>query len=216
MSGKQRKAELQAKRAMKRGDIPQETTSSSHRSSNTSRRGGDSRRGKQPSRANVDASRRLESSFVKFSPDFLEEAKRKASSLLIARPIPPERILFPSPWKTGASNPVASAGDDQGRRQELTVLRRPKWRYDMSKKEVESNEAGVFKKWLEDTDQLVNAWINERSEEDKELVEHTDGKTRHPDNSECMPHAAPLFERNLEVWRQLSVLFRLLYFFVAE
>lgn len=77
----------------------------------------------------------------------------------------------------------------------------------MSKKEVESNEAGVFKKWLEETDQLIETWKTEVSNQgkDEEATGSADSDTEFGANSERMPFAAPLFERNLEVWRQLSV-----------
>ena len=159
------------------------------------------RRGNRPPRTNIDASRRLESSFVKFSPEFLEEAKRKASGLTIKRPIPPERCLFPAP---------VGSGDDA---RKLTVPKRPKWRYDMSKKEVESNEVATFRRWLDETDRTVQAWKADvsakgeldRSSKDSAQEALSSGLEACVDDHHLMPYAPPLFERNLEVWRQLSV-----------
>lgn len=42
--------------------------------------------------------------------------------------------------------------------------RRPKWRYEMSKKEVEMNEEGVFKKWLSGCDEVIAEWREEGEE----------------------------------------------------
>ena len=60
----------------------------------------------------------------------------------------------------------------------------------MSKTEVEKNEEGQFKKWLDQTDQVLKEWV--------------DGGSSPPDQGEgAMPRAPTHFERNLEVWRQL-------------
>jgi hypothetical protein len=218
-STKQRKAELQLKRAIKRGDAPPEAaTNSTNRRRRGRGRGGNSSNSQQPRDPNVEASRRLESSFVKFSPTFLEEAKRKASSLIIPRPIPCANLIFPSQSirpKTSTDAP------------HLSVLKRPKWNYEMSKKEVENNEAALFRRWLEDTDRAVKtATITSTAGGDTGVgtssVDHsdpvsepgTDDATTSPDaepdpeaNSKAeedgMPAASPLYERNLEVYRQL-------------
>ncbi|KAL5519146.1 hypothetical protein ACEPAH_829 [Sanghuangporus vaninii] len=198
VSGKQRKAELQVKRAIKRGDPPETVTSS--RGPSTDRgRGGIHRRGNRPVRANIDTSRRLESSFVKFSPELLEEAKRKASSLIIKRPIAAEKSLFP----------ISTDNDNEARK--LIVPRRPKWRYDMSKKEVEANEVANFKRWLDETDHIIQGWKADVSAKDDFLRPRGDsgsavlssGSQALVDDSDHMSYAPPLFERNLEVWRQL-------------
>ena len=55
----------------------------------------------------------------------------------------------------------------------LTVPRRPKWRYEMTKKEVEMNEEGVFKKWLDGCDSVVADWREEgeQIERDKKEIQ---------------------------------------------
>ncbi|EJD03778.1 P-loop containing nucleoside triphosphate hydrolase protein [Fomitiporia mediterranea MF3/22] len=205
ISAKQRKAELQVKRAIKRGDTVPENISSSRASNTSSRRGGRGPRGnKESNRSNVDASRRLESSYVKFSRDFLEEAKRKASILTATRPIPIEKLLLP----LHAEQDVISASRATGHTRQLNVLKRPKWNYDMSKKEVENNEAALFKRWLDETDQIMQSWKIDKRDPDglKDQTEAVESQTttcNTQDSSESMPYAPPLFERNLEVWRQL-------------
>ena len=64
----------------------------------------------------------------------------------------------------------------------------------MSKTEVEKNEEGLFKKWLDQTDQVLKEWVDRGPSP-------PDGETS--DQGEVMPRAPIHFERNLEVWRQL-------------
>ena len=203
ISTKQKKAELQLKRAQKRGDVEKPPPDAKARQ--VSRRRGRPRTGHdmlQPDRSAVaDASRRLESSFVKFSPAFLEEAKQKASTIIPERPIPLNALPYP----------VSS--DLEGASSELTVMRRPKWKHDMSKKEVENNEAGLFRKWLEESDTAVRKWAELRNGDSAAAATiDTHDQYDEPEGSEnivCerdrMPMAPPMFERNLEVWRQLCV-----------
>ncbi|KAI5124090.1 hypothetical protein M0805_000905 [Coniferiporia weirii] len=187
-SATQRKAKLQLKRAIKRGDLPPEAISPSHVANKKAR-------SRQPSEvdAKVQSSRRLQSTFVKMSPAFLEEAKEKASSLVLMRPLPLERTLFPP----GDILPLSITS-------KLTIIKRPKWNYEMTKKQVESNEEGIFKKWLAETDDAIQAW------KDREAPVKTTGEELQSSESEAhghpidgMPYSAPLFERNLEVWRQM-------------
>ncbi|KAH9937255.1 uncharacterized protein B0H18DRAFT_1091510 [Fomitopsis serialis] len=113
----------------------------------------------------ADASRRLQSSFVKLSADFLNDTRTLASDLALTRPIPPQAAIWPE----------------------------RSWRYDMSKKEVEANEEGLFRKWLAQTDDAVNHRATAISQPDPD----------HPAPAAKMPSAPTSFERNLEVWRQL-------------
>jgi len=62
----------------------------------------------------------------------------------------------------------------------------------MSKTEVEKNEEGLFKKWLDQTDQVLKEWVD--SGPDIPTGSQGEG---------VMPRAPTHFERNLEVWRQL-------------
>lgn len=201
-SSKQKKAELKVKRAIKRGDLPPDAAINA-----SSKRGRRPPHGKQPLAPNVDASRRLESSFVKFSPEFLEKAKRKSSVLPAIRPITADKLLFPVETHT-LNHSTATALDAVPT---VTVLKRPKWRYEMSKKEVESNEVGVYKKWLEGNDRIIQAWKAEEttpedvagSSENSEKTAEESVSPQLTNTPDRMPYAPPLFERNLEVWRQL-------------
>ncbi|KAL0951561.1 hypothetical protein HGRIS_008243 [Hohenbuehelia grisea] len=137
----------------------------------------------------VESSRRLQSSFIKLSPAYLAQTKSLADNLLLERPIPLVSALLPeidSPSRLGAS-PNAS--------ETLSCPKRPKWRYDMSKKELEANEEGLFKKWLQQTDDLVERWRNQTNTVEDPALEQ-ESKTE-------MPRSMTFFERNLEVWRQL-------------
>ncbi|EPT01482.1 hypothetical protein FOMPIDRAFT_1161303 [Fomitopsis schrenkii] len=183
-SAKQKKEQLQLKRAVKRGEIEPPPKLDRH-----------GRPQKKPmaqinaspgQAAAVDASRRLQSSFFKLSADFLDDTRALASEIPLTRPIPPQAAI----WQE------TSSGSDTGCEEPklpLTCPKRPKWRYGMSKKEVEMNEEGLFSKWLAQTDAAVNQWaasINEPVSEDTAPVAK-------------MPSAPTSFERNLEVWRQL-------------
>ena len=65
----------------------------------------------------------------------------------------------------------------------------------MSKNEVEKNEEGWFKKWLDETDQVLDEWVD-RGQPRPNSDTDSDGEA-------VMPRAPTHFERNLEVWRQL-------------
>ncbi|KAK7465407.1 hypothetical protein VKT23_005385 [Stygiomarasmius scandens] len=140
-STRKKKEEQQLKRAVKRG----------------------------PSSEALQSSRRLQSSFIRPSPEYLDKTKSLASNTPLIRPIPSGTAIHPEHVT------------DQ---EPLTCTRRPKWRFEMTKKEVESNEAGLFRKWIKQTDELLEQWQS-RS------------------NQTSIPSSPTYFERNLEVWRQL-------------
>jgi hypothetical protein len=73
----------------------------------------------------------------------------------------------------------------------------------MSKKEVERNEEGLFRKWLDETDKSVGAWqlLNEEKRRSK-IVRSEDPDLPDPEPT-SMPPSTTYFERNIEVWRQL-------------
>lgn len=191
-SAKQRKEQLQLKRAIKRGDVSPPSPSKPDR-----RRKGP-RANPLPSTTRTtaaDSTRRLESSFVKLPPAFLQKTKVLASTLPLARPIPPKLAILPDVDKhLSAADPLACP-------------RRPKWRYDMSKKEVDANEEGLFKKWLYQTDTTVNAWCNPSTTHDDPQSSSApvaeDVRKDSGSIADQMPPAPTSFERNLEVWRQL-------------
>ena len=144
---------------------------------------------------------KLESRFIRLSKDRADENRLRAANERLHRPIDPslavlhEEDLVP-PKRTAAE--LLVAGEKDASVDELTCPKRPKWKYTMTKAEVEKNEGtlpshivlsrwklipcvctrseGVFRNWLATTDALI--------------ARDTD--------------ASPtFFERNLNVWRQL-------------
>ncbi|KAF8634956.1 hypothetical protein AX15_000682 [Amanita polypyramis BW_CC] len=174
-STRQKKAEQKLRRAVKRGDAPPPEPKHVPRSKPGGLRGQTTKiRSSQ-----IDSVKRLQSAFIKLPPKFLEETKFIASTVPLPRPIPSDKALY-----------------NINNRQDLprlTCPRRPKWRFDMSKKEVEHNEEGLFKKWLEQTDEQLRIW----QESDTPQFQGPQQAVSNP------PRSPSYFERNLEVWRQL-------------
>ncbi|OCH94706.1 P-loop containing nucleoside triphosphate hydrolase protein [Obba rivulosa] len=191
-SPKQKKAKLQLKRAVKRGDVspppPYRPERGQGKRGHAGQLGGSSR-----DAASADSSSRLQSSFVKVPPEFLQHTRQLASTLPLTRPIPPEVAILADLGEPAQIN------EDGPQRPTLTCPKRPKWRYDMSKKEVEMNEEGLFKKWLSQTDVEVNA----RYSQPVAQPSPEDGQVAKAEEQISMPHAPTSYERNLEVWRQL-------------
>lgn len=183
VSQKQKKAALQEKRAIKRGDAPAPEPQPRRKPGGS--RGG--RGGAPAPNAEAASARKLQSAFVKMSPEFLERTKALASNIPLPRPLPPQAAVFPYDF---GSAPQLEAG-------QLTCPKRPKWRFEMSKKEVEKNEEGLFKKWIAQTDNIVEDWCHPPDQRPKNTANASD------DHSGAFPKAPTQFERNLEVWRQL-------------
>ncbi|KAF5388525.1 hypothetical protein D9757_004670 [Collybiopsis confluens] len=175
-SARRKKEELQRNRKIKRGEIlpavePKSKSKSRPRATasiiaSTS--------------ASVQSSRKLQSSFARLPQHFLDSTRELASTVPLPRPVPPEAAI------------LAESYAEEAQGEPLTCPRRPKWRYDMSKKEVESNEDGLFKKWLNQTDQALKKWCTTSEGSDQKNAEE-----------DLLLRAPPSFERNLEVWRQL-------------
>ncbi|KAH8997370.1 P-loop containing nucleoside triphosphate hydrolase protein [Lactarius akahatsu] len=145
VSGKQHKAQIQAKRARKRervGSEPQNDVSSSALPNTRA----------LATSTKISAQRRLESSFVRLPATLLDQSKAVAASVALVRP-----ITAGAPIWTPHSGRIPSE-DETHMRAQMTCMRRPKWRYEMSKNEVEKNEAGLFAKWLAKSDSLVEEW----------------------------------------------------------
>ena len=176
VSGKQHKAQLQAKRARKRVGPESQNDVSSSVLPNT--------------RATaISTQRRLESSFVRFPATLLDQSKVVAASVALVRPITSGASI----WELHSGR--IPSEEETHMRAQMTCMRRPKWRYEMSKKEVEKNEAGLFAKWLEKSDSLVEEWVSAAEKQQSSLT----------GVSNVMPISPSIFERNLEVWRQLCV-----------
>ena len=192
-STRQKKADIQLRRAIKRGDVPAPEPKKPGRRSKTSTRRGPTGNS-IGSATSIQAARRLESAFIKLPAAFLEETNLLASKLFLQRPIPAEATVY-------------TDGRDNNTVQELSCPRRPKWRFDMTKEEVERNEAGQFKKWLEQTDEAVKTWQYPKGTlpGEPKTSEASEGPSPEPGESHGMPRSPTHFERNLDVWRQLYV-----------
>ena len=192
-SAKQLKADRQLKRAVKRGDAP--PLDPRPKNPRRPRKGASIRTGQvsEASQNAIESSRKLQSTFIKLPPTFLEDTKLLASSLILPRPIPQGAALLTSS-KTG--------GEDNALIGQLSCPRRPKWRFDMSKTEVEKNEEGLHRKWIMQMDQLVEDWQKGPDHRDKGRDDNEEDENK-PQNVLQMPRSHTYFERNLEVWRQL-------------
>ncbi|KAK0198849.1 P-loop containing nucleoside triphosphate hydrolase protein [Armillaria mellea] len=182
-STRQKKQEQQLRRAIKRGDVEPNSLPNPKR---TNRKKSHLGRSLPP----PETSRKLQSAFVKLPPEFLERAKSLAATLVLPRPIPTRSAIlslqeycFPAPSDT------------------LICPKRPKWRYEMSKEEVERNEEGLFKTWLRKTDAIVERW--QKSPENSKDEEDSDEQPEIRSLPTSMPRSTTYFERNIEVWRQL-------------
>ncbi|KIY67195.1 P-loop containing nucleoside triphosphate hydrolase protein [Cylindrobasidium torrendii FP15055 ss-10] len=138
----------------------------------------------------ADDGNKLHSSFLRLSPEFLQTSLYLSASLPLQRPIDIRKCILELP--------------DVNTLQRLTCPRRPPWNFDMSKKEVEKGEEGVFRKWPAQTDKLVQHWQDLAPEG---AVEVDPPAIRDPDlpsdPPSTMPRSTTYFERNIEVWRQL-------------
>ena len=187
-SAKKKRTKIQKKRAVKRGDV-------SPPPQNEKRRRNAYRKPVTAPSGEVIAARRLQSSLVKLSPEFLQETRRLSATLPLPRPIPPEAAA----WVVDDGTQTTDV--DRNKHDRPTCPKRPKWRYEMSKKELEQNEQGFFKKWLDQTDSIIENWctpVDNQTSTDSSSEAIV--LTQEP---EVMPKARASFERNLEVWRQL-------------
>jgi hypothetical protein len=187
-SHKFKKAQLQDARAVKRGDLTIEEAAAAHSSRRTTRalEAGISRAPLNPAES---SSRRHTSRFVTVSPDYLDRTRILAFSEALPRPLPPDSAIFPVAWLEAR---------DQERR--LTVPARPRFRFGQTKKELERNEEGMFRKWLGETDGVMQEWV-EGEEPPMQEGLNEDGVYIEPEPK--WPRGPSWFETNLEVWRQL-------------
>lgn len=221
-SAKQRKAKLQHQRAIKRGDAepdppkdhkPRKPSARTHtrpQDPSTSASAGLTPEHLKAQQI-IASARRLQSSFVKLSPALLERSKILADRVLLTRPIPPDAAI----WKLTSGRMEDSK--EEAIRKEMSCMRRPKWKYEQTKKEVEKNEEGVYAKWLDRMDGLVQSWVEAADEARRAGLEVEDGDRDPelpPKEDEGVPPSPTIFERNLEVWRQLCVLAPFLFLFL--
>lgn len=195
-SGKQRKAELQLKRAVKRGDIAPPEAQPRRKNFRRPPKLGHSLDARLLADDASRAARKLQSQFVKLDPGFLETTKHLAATLPLTRPVSADACLL------GVDH--AQSGSDLGSDQ-LSVPRRPKWKYTMSKDDVDANEQGYFRRWMTQTDAIVERWHNQNNQPVASGTDLGSAGPSDPDTAvqDKMPCPPTHFERNLEVWRQL-------------
>ncbi|WVQ86042.1 hypothetical protein IAT38_008210 [Cryptococcus sp. DSM 104549] len=187
ISNKRRKEQLLVKRALKRGDLSVEDHDAlrSKQKLKTEKR----RPGAQASRSgglNPDgSSRKLQSRFIALPAEYTDRTRDMSFSEALERPLSAESAVFPMELLTER--------DKEGR---LSCPARPKFRYGQTKKEVERNEEGVFRKWLAGVEEVVEGWVDGEDAEGEEVEEGVERKPKGP-------RGPSWFETNLEVWRQL-------------
>lgn len=183
-SSNEKKERDRIKRAIKRGDV--EKPEDPH--PNRKRRGVKSALANSDNQEAIDRAKKLQSAFIRPTKEYLVSTREVASNVPLIRPIAPEKTIYdPAEFSIGVVPEPSS--------QPLSCPERPKWRYDMSKKEVEANEEGLYQKWLEATDARLAPPAAPSSVTTSDQPE---------DPAIAAPPASPTyFERNLEVWRQL-------------
>ncbi|KAG9001776.1 hypothetical protein FRB94_000642 [Tulasnella sp. JGI-2019a] len=202
ISNKQRKAQLQEKRAIKRGDLEKPEASGSHvdrrkhigRSQHQLRLSTQSEdpniaAASRNAAAKIENSRKLQSAFRKLTPEFLAAWREKASQETLPRPI------------TGSAAHIDGDLVQQPAARELSTPKRPKWRFDMTKKEVERNEEGIFDKWLADTEEKISLWRERTNPQETDRNPEDDLPSNPPKPTNL--RSPTYYEQNLEVWRQL-------------
>ncbi|KAH8930147.1 P-loop containing nucleoside triphosphate hydrolase protein [Atractiella rhizophila] len=180
-STKAKKAKLQAKRQQKRDGVPEDTPGPAARKVKNSKY---SRGGRNIGKSYLDdpalvarqkARKALESRFIRLPKSTLDFYIRENSRKPLQRPVDPIMGKWREDW------------DKHEEGKAFVCPKRPKWNYEMSKKEVEKNEEGQFRRWLQDSDK-----VNMPAEQNR------DGN----EADEVTPSPS-FFERNLSVWRQL-------------
>ncbi|KAG2155575.1 P-loop containing nucleoside triphosphate hydrolase protein [Suillus clintonianus] len=192
-SGKQRKAELQLKRAVKRGDLPPPEVQPRKKNFRRPPKLGHSLDARLLADDASRAARKLQSQFIKLDPSFLETTKHLAATLPLPRPISPHVSLLTVDAQSGSDLEI----------EQLSVPRRPKWKYTMSKDDVDANEKGYFRRWMTQADAIVERWHNQLNNAVQSGTDPGSTDTSDAGIQPKMPRPPTHFERNLEVWRQL-------------
>lgn len=180
-SHKQKKLQMQMRRAMKRGEDVE-----GYEKTNGRIRLDRSHAARSEAHDDLD----LHSRFLSIPRDYAETTRNAAWSDELLRPIPDSYAAFPVHM---VDNPAGA---------ELSVPARPPFLPDQTKREVEENEEEMFRKWLRRARQTVEDWVDgadvvsDDNEGDESPETSNDGAVR----SLRSPSS---FEINLEVWRQL-------------
>ncbi|WWC72532.1 uncharacterized protein I206_106494 [Kwoniella pini CBS 10737] len=173
-SGKHKRQKLLDKRALKRGELTIEEHSNGLYQLNEkygrvrtlpSKSGG-----VNPNSSSI----KLKSRFYGLSSDYLDKTRNLSFEYILERPLSFESSIFPLE--------ILTERDIEGK---LECPIRPKFKIGQTKKEVERNEEGYFKKWLINTNEIMREYIDSQEED------------------EIWPRGPTWYETNLEVWRQL-------------
>ena len=210
-SAKQKRAQLLDKRAVKRGELdPADVRVSTNMTVADSGPSGGSRyarTGFSMSRTSRKAPKsktaqtdtemhttRLVSTFVALTPEYVQETRDEAFEVVLERPIKEDIKVFPIDVLYRDRTM-----DLDGTVERLTCPSRPLFGDEMSKEQVEKNEAEYFANWFEGTTRVSRCWARFPTTDRREMatvpsVSSTRALRR---------HSPTWFETSLEVWRQL-------------
>lgn len=210
-SAKQKKATLQDKRAAKRGEVVESSTQKTATGARTGKKGAAGGVKSHLARSQGDSTaankvKALQSRFLKLSPIYLARTQAIAFNVPLPRPIPPQSLIYQDVAVRDAPPELLAR---------LTCPRRPKWRYGMTKKEVERNEEGLFVKWMDEMQEVMSEYLSLGDQDSASLA--TAGGTMTPmttrravasistDPADLAKsiRSPSYYEQNLEVWRQL-------------
>lgn len=177
-SAKQKREQLQDKRAVQRGELEPSQVRYARNPAGNYRPGANHL--PNPASANT-ATTRLISKFASLTPEYVERSRYVAHTLPLIRPISDEAAVFKLDWMER----------DGGR---LSCPVRPGFEMGQAKEEVERREQETYGLWLKETTAIVEEWV-ERGE-----------KEGQDEGAEVSLLSPTWFETNLEVWRQLCVL----------
>jgi hypothetical protein len=174
-SAKQKREQLQDKRAVQRGELDPSQVRYARNPAGNYRPGANHL--PDPASAST-AATRLISKFISLTPEYVERSRDLAHTVPLVRPIPDEAAVFKLDWMNR----------DGGR---LTCPVRPGFERGQTKEQVEKREEEMFDLWLQETTAIVEDWVDGSEEE---------GSSK---SAETELRSPTWFETNLEVWRQL-------------
>ncbi|WWC92251.1 uncharacterized protein L201_007205 [Kwoniella dendrophila CBS 6074] len=195
-SGKHKRQKLLDKRALKRGEITIEEHSEGLNKLNAQYGRVKPNKTLQSKSGGINpnsSSVRLKSKFVGLNDEYLQETRNLSFELILQRPLSPDSSIFPLDLLT-----------ERDKAGKLSCPSRPKFKVGQSTKEVEKNEEGHFKKWLKQTDDIMQEWVDGQDEEDINDIEaNGEGYIEEKQKQVKLPRGPTWYETNLEVWRQL-------------
>ncbi|GMK56024.1 hypothetical protein CspeluHIS016_0210800 [Cutaneotrichosporon spelunceum] len=173
-SHKQKKLQLQTKRALKRGEEIKVLEHGQNGRVRLDR--------SHNARSEAHDGLELFSRFIAVPRDYVVRTRDAAWDDQLPRPIPDSAATFP----LGLVDNAAGAN--------LSVPSRPPFKPGQTKREVEQNEEALFQEWFCGARNVVEGWV------DGADIDSPNGDT----NTDPSPLRSPSsFETNLEVWRQL-------------